>query len=753
MENFIKTRFAIRVCVFGLVLAIFPTLTIFSQSLDEENIQVISIDVENLPEVVLQVSGNSLDGEFLDAPISIIENGDERTLVSEELIESSLQLAFVMDPSQNLTAPGNTGDSRWFEVASIASDLVTARILSAQTDLVAAYGPNDETDGFGSLSGWLRDHQAVVNTLYQYEPSESEQSSTIALSDALINVLNEFDDAGLNADAIKAVVVFSDGSDLLQTEKVNQVIDLADELEIQINVVMLGADTPIARGNLDRLSNGTDGLFSVLNSISDVEPLWKMLQQQRTIRELTYELGSVDATSVDISVELPDGENLTTSADYPEFKIEPAEIIILSPFDAQEFTLDLTSADVTDEDLVLPVSLDVLWPEDGVRELKLIDYLIDGDSVAQEATLSDDIMLSLEDLDNGNHTISVVTIDELGVVSTSPSVSFLLDVTRPLSSQELEEAAPSQAAVDIEEPKGDSESVETNSAGSTLIESVSGDPTTEEAEITLAAEESSETTDSIANQAIDNILNDTQLEDEKVGTGMNLFGIQLPDTVEIYGFSFLINPVTLLIAAFPLIVALALLTYWLSQRSNTRTGYRHDYDFYDIGQVPTIENHVFFEDDGQLQVTQPQIGIIDIEDDVTEPVKVPSFYTTAPAYLAYISGGNHLPKKLPVEGNEPIRIGRKKSFCELVLDDRRVSRLHSVISQLNGEFYIRDEGSSGGTFVNRRKLGTVDNQKLDHNDIINFNEVEYRFEVTAEMPGEGSDNSSVYAPPFENVGA
>lgn len=235
---------------------------------------------------------------------------------------------------------------------------------------------------------------------------------------------------------------------------------------------------------------------------------------------------------------------------------------------------------------------------------------------------------------------------------------------------------------------------------------------------------------------------------------MNLFGMQVPETVEIYGVSFLLNPVTMLIAALPLLFALALFTYWLSQRSTTRSFYKHDYDFYAASQVSTIENNAFFakyEQPQPTQPTQPNVGLIAIEndvteDDVTEAVKVPYFYTTAPAYLVYSSGGNHLPKKLSIEGDEPIRIGRKKSTCELVLDDRRVSRLHSVISKVDGEFYIIDEGSAGGTFVNHNKLRSTDNYKLAHNDIINFNEVEYRFDVPAETESQGDAIPSAHAP-------
>lgn len=747
-----KTIILLVATVFAVVSVFVPTFSVMGQTSEEQNLEIVSLNTDNVPEIVLYVKGKGASSDFVTAPITIQEDGIERPIIAEDLSEESLQIAFVMDPTQNLIAPGNTDNARWFEIASAASGLVQTGILSAQTDLLAAYGPNQEADGFGLLDGWLRDHQAVVNTMYQFEPDESASADASALSDALIETLNGFNENESNDSAERVVVVFSDGSMLLNTEKVNQVIDLAEELDVQLNVVMLGADTPIARGNLERLSTGTNGRFEVLNDNADLEPLWAAWQQQRTLREITYRLGSAAASQLEVVIDSSTGQRAVATTEYPEFDLEPAQIEIVAPVESEAISFDLTDASATNGDVSIPISLDVSWPDERIRDFAQIDYVLDGNSLVQEDLLTDDYLLSLAEVENGEHTLSVTAIDELGLESTASAINFTLDVLRPeVEQSEASVARSSNSDSDSTVSEASQDSNSTSEATTTD----SDDSSSEAASVTALASDSELSSDSInevsgdvADAAVGTAATETQSE-TRIGPGMNLFGMELPPQIEIFGVPFLINPVTLLIAAFPLIFALALLTYWLSQRSNSKVTYASDYDFYDIGQVPTIENNIYFEDDGQLQVTQPQIGIIDIEDDITEPVKVPSFYTNAPAYLVYISGGNHLPKKLPIEGHDPIRIGRKKSFCELVLDDRRVSRLHSVISLIDGEFYIRDEGSSGGTFVNRRKLGTVDNQQLDHNDIINFNEVEYRFESTNEAPSSEMDtSSSMYGPPI-----
>jgi pSer/pThr/pTyr-binding forkhead associated (FHA) protein len=61
-----------------------------------------------------------------------------------------------------------------------------------------------------------------------------------------------------------------------------------------------------------------------------------------------------------------------------------------------------------------------------------------------------------------------------------------------------------------------------------------------------------------------------------------------------------------------------------------------------------------------------------------------------------------------------ISIGRKLDN-DLVIQDPLVSRLHAQIYAEEGKFLIRDKGSTGGTFVNNKK---VDEAVLFSGDII-----------------------------------
>jgi len=92
------------------------------------------------------------------------------------------------------------------------------------------------------------------------------------------------------------------------------------------------------------------------------------------------------------------------------------------------------------------------------------------------------------------------------------------------------------------------------------------------------------------------------------------------------------------------------------------------------------------------------------------------------------SGGSSsglFPTLIFVQGNEqrtinldhsPYSVGRKVDK-DLVIADPRVSRDHALIVSENGAFFVNDQGSKHGTFVNGER---VQRQKLERNDRLEF---------------------------------
>src|SRR2546426_2103011 len=88
-------------------------------------------------------------------------------------------------------------------------------------------------------------------------------------------------------------------------------------------------------------------------------------------------------------------------------------------------------------------------------------------------------------------------------------------------------------------------------------------------------------------------------------------------------------------------------------------------------------------------------------------------------------GSGVFPVLVFVQGNEqrnmsldhtPFTVGRKVDK-DLVIADPRVSRDHAIIASENGQFYVLDQGSKHGTFVNGER---IQRKTLERNDRVEF---------------------------------
>jgi hypothetical protein len=108
-------------------------------------------------------------------------------------------------------------------------------------------------------------------------------------------------------------------------------------------------------------------------------------------------------------------------------------------------------------------------------------------------------------------------------------------------------------------------------------------------------------------------------------------------------------------------------------------------------------------------------------------------------YLVRATSDPNLPKELPIYGLNPapgevrqIHIGRHSKHNTVVINDKSISREHAIIVQRNGRLYLRDNGSTSGTFLNWKRLNAGEELLLRHNDLISFGQVVYEFRLHGE---------------------
>lgn len=97
--------------------------------------------------------------------------------------------------------------------------------------------------------------------------------------------------------------------------------------------------------------------------------------------------------------------------------------------------------------------------------------------------------------------------------------------------------------------------------------------------------------------------------------------------------------------------------------------------------------------------------------------------------------------------SSPFRVGRKND-CELRLSSENISRLHAEIRLTDAGIWLKDCGSTNGTFVNFRRL--IDEQQLNPGDVVHFASFEFLVERD-ESGGDFSDSTIMINPYVERL--
>jgi FHA domain-containing protein/zinc ribbon protein len=95
--------------------------------------------------------------------------------------------------------------------------------------------------------------------------------------------------------------------------------------------------------------------------------------------------------------------------------------------------------------------------------------------------------------------------------------------------------------------------------------------------------------------------------------------------------------------------------------------------------------------------------------------------TEGPA-LVVRSGGGRSGEHFVPQG-ERTTIGRSPD-CDIFLDDVTVSRKHAVLVQRDDAYYIEDQGSLNGTFLNRRR---IESGRLENGDELQIGKYKLSF--------------------------
>ncbi len=118
---------------------------------------------------------------------------------------------------------------------------------------------------------------------------------------------------------------------------------------------------------------------------------------------------------------------------------------------------------------------------------------------------------------------------------------------------------------------------------------------------------------------------------------------------------------------------------------------------------------------------------------------------TAPRALLYCAQLSRESAQAPDDGvfdvtGGPTRIGRAPGPGGLVIPGKGISREHAVVEYRDYAYWVLDQGSANGTFVNNQRVDRM--QRLHHGDRVRFNETDFLFL----MPGRQEAEATVLVP-------
>jgi hypothetical protein len=687
--------------------------------------EITGIDYSQLPAIRVTAYGRDLGDDLALLPVTLFEDNVEQPILDSNVKAVGTQTALFLDLSDNVLDrhPDIAAAIERFPAAKleVATDWLAAYAVDAEGGLRVITGFAAENEGQDAPE-WAQDHQLVANSVRAFAPTAAPDITP--LFGYISDVLDRFDTAPTPASVKRFLVVFSDGGDLLTAESLNTIATKAARLGVAIHTVMIGNPAATANANnLKRLADETNGLYWEYDEFSDESTLvdfWTFLGEQRVQQEYFYRLSKAAPQEVKLTVALAGNRQMSAVADFPVLPVQPPQLTILSPGADQVLNREAASFDTAlnaIEPSTVPVVVDVSWLDGFPRTFRRFEYELGGIVTIQEEEPFNVLDFDVRDLDTGRYTLRVTAIDELGLEAKSAPLTLAINVVRPdpptptptETPTPLPTATPEPTPTDAPTATATSQPVAVAGVSSgtiTATGSITSGPATSAAAITLTV------------PAVTPVM---AFKFPLPGIGDAGYGTLGGQRYVFLGARQIpVTPITIAIVVAPLLLIIGAIA--LLARRRKPAG-----DDYLAATEPAYDDAGYGDNASTVvDATAPY----DMTEDATEPQVMINF--VAPASLIYVEGGDQLPPKLDIEGGREVRIGRKQAYCDLIIDDARVSRLHaSIVEKDDGKFYIKDEGSSGGTYVNRRKLRVNDLLELKHNDIVNFNMVSYRFEFNA----------------------
>lgn len=761
------------------LLTLLMTLSAFGAQIvrAQENLpptlQIVAVDTTNFPQLEIALSGTNLPAALDSLPTTVTLDGHPLTIVHDELTDQAIQLAIAID-ANGLVTRNVSGQSGYVEMTGTLLDLVEANVFVRNEDWLAVYQLQGDNQPL-PIQEWTQEPNLIFNsTVGQRPPEVSDQPLSAQAIIAMMKVLANQSEAQVGP---KVLLLFSTGATITD---LTPVISAAQEQQIAIHTVELlnGSATPQS-DTLQQLAAQSGGHYTALNSPELSATVGEALTAAHTVRILRGRTDSATPQTLTVAITLPDDSTIQATAAANAFAgltVTPVQIAVTTPATASISWQDLANDPNNAEARLLPLQSSLTWPDGHPRNLVQVSYTLRGPAdFAQQAIRIeapfDQATLSVAELAEGEYTLEILALDELGIEATSVTTPIRFTDLPATGAEPAVAAAPSAAAVaqPAQETSNGANSVRTGAEATTNSGFVA-QPTA------LPAEPA------------DSVL----IPGLQIALPRSLLLWSLPVLLFLIGYLIyserrghrqqqeprqkaLDAPFVTAEADDPL--------FDLRNEAQPRAGKRYQlnsteqnhtkrYSLEEDGSpsIPPLSERgpgkggrrdmapeIFEEQHGRQEAVatwQERDRLVwDEEDDLEEEITVTparmedeeATYRTEEVarpllgYLMRTTSDPNLPKELPIYGLNPapgelrqIHIGRHSKHNTVVINDKSISREHAVIIQRDGRLYLRDNASTAGTFLNWKRLNPGEELLLRHNDLISFGQIAYEFRLHGE---------------------
>ena len=381
-----------------------------------------------------------------EGDLSVLEDGEGMPFTLDE-VEVGIQVVFVLDASASTRQRGATGYTRLEEGKQIITTFAETQMAEG-LDLVAVLAPESSTtfQKVAPLPDDPNDFTMFRNTVrdgtYLYElPANIDNTPLNDMVAGALNIL-ENDESGYH----QAVVVISDGVDVISDREVADTVNKANQLNIPIHTVIFGPSSNWggqAESNMKRLSLDSHGMHLQLSSEGSspdpldeligqsMAPLYDNLTGQRTQYQLSFNSAIFSPGRHEIEVRV--GSKLSRSGF--SINLRPPQVSITQPAVGDVITraTDDPNLAVTDiEPRTQVISFEVSWPDGYARELAAVDLLVDGVAVRDTCVPPcDQVTWNIAQLVPGSHSLRIRVRDQQGMQAESDEVPINIDIITP----------------------------------------------------------------------------------------------------------------------------------------------------------------------------------------------------------------------------------------------------------------------------------------------------------------------------------